>query len=114
MIDSFEQYLEEHSHPKRHPKESWEIENIRLLSGNIWKKELGILLTKWIDLKSGYTADYLESYKDSLFEFLEILVGRSPDAFYANVNHRLFGYECEILGFSNNGKAFYLEFSFFD
>jgi len=98
-----------------HNARKWlRINNFTLLEADEWKEKLESILVRWVDTKSKYDNDFIESYKDDLLDQIHELVGPSPQCFYANIEHESFDYDNETIGFTNDDKAFYLHFSFSD
>lgn len=98
----------------RYPREFPKISNYVSIGAKDWKTKLDYLLTNWVDSKSKYDAEFIETYKDDLLEQVTEIAGSSPQCFYANVAHEWFEMGNEIIGFSGEGKAFYIHFSFSD
>ncbi len=116
--DTIKNSLENHFGLKSTPKwnsPNWpRIENYTLIEADNWKTKLNELLEKWVHSKSKFDSEFIESYKDDLFDQIFEVVGSSPDCFYANIEHEDFEYDNETIGFVGKGNAFYMHFSFSD
>lgn len=122
-LESLKQFLGIRKYSVRHHRE---IKNYRFLDNKTSRIRIEELLKKWIDDKlfegrfiqdSAEIKDFIEAYKDDLFEQIEIIAGKNTKCFYANLEHDAFPFhrtmarrgrlhtDCEVVGITGKLTA---------